>query len=112
MAGTSLALGLASCSTPEPESKTTSEQTEQVSDARITRLWSQSCALCHVNGEAGAPRIGNTGEWAPRLATGKPLLIKHTIEGYNNMPPLGYCMACTEQDFSNLIDLMAGGASE
>jgi len=83
-----------------------------VDSARVARLWSQSCALCHVTGVAGAPRSGNVDDWAPRLATGKPLLLKHTIEGYNNMPPLGYCMACTEADFSALIDLMAGGAAK
>jgi cytochrome c5 len=80
--------------------------------AKVARLWSQSCALCHVTGVAGAPRSGNADDWAARLASGKPLLVKHTIEGYNNMPPLGYCMACTEADFSALIDLMAGGAAK
>jgi cytochrome c5 len=111
LAGASIILGIAGCSTPEPEKKVAIVPTEQAPGVRITRLWSQSCALCHVTGEAGAPRLGHAEEWAPRLASGKPLLLKHTIEGYNNMPPLGYCMACSEQDFSSLIDFMAAGES-
>lgn len=79
-----------------------------VDAVKVARLWSQSCALCHVTGVAGAPRAGNLDDWAPRLAAGKAQLLKHTIEGYNNMPPLGYCMVCTESEFSALIDLMAG----
>jgi len=77
--------------------------------ADVMRKWSRSCALCHVDGNAGAPRIGHAGDWQPRLAKGRELLLEHTIEGFNKMPPLGYCMACEEEDFRALIDFMAGG---
>ena len=70
--------------------------------------WSRSCALCHVTGVAGAPRVGIADEWAPRLAGGKQMLMKHTIEGFNNMPPLGYCMSCEREDFASMIDFMLG----
>ena len=83
-------------------------------DAEVTEAvmgkWSRSCALCHVNGEGGAPRMGNAEEWRPRLAQGESTLLTHTIEGYNNMPPLGYCMACERDDLRALIKLMAGDA--
>ena len=71
--------------------------------------WSRSCALCHVNGEAGAPRVGHPEEWQPRLAQGKDVLISHTIEGFNDMPSLGYCMSCEREDFEAMIDFMSGG---
>jgi len=74
----------------------------------LMRHWSRSCALCHVDGTAGAPRIGQAGEWQPRLAKGSAVLLRHTIEGFDKMPPLGYCMACEEEDFRALIDFMAG----
>ena len=70
--------------------------------------WTRSCALCHINGIGGAPRTGAKEEWEPRLAQGKATLLRHTLEGYNNMPPLGYCMACEEEDFVALIDFMLG----
>jgi cytochrome c5 len=75
---------------------------------RVARLWAQHCALCHVNGEGGAPRLGNAAEWQPRVAQDKSVLLRHTLEGFNNMPPLGYCMSCEHEDFAALIQFMAG----
>jgi len=72
-------------------------------------LWSRSCALCHVDGTAAAPRIGNTEDWQPRLAKGRDTLLRHTLEGFGQMPPLGYCMACERDDFLALIDFMTAG---
>ncbi len=71
--------------------------------------WLGSCALCHIDGNGGAPRLGDAEVWQPRLAQGKDALLTHTIEGFNNMPPLGYCMSCEREDFSVLIDFMSGG---
>jgi cytochrome c5 len=72
------------------------------------RLWRQNCALCHVDGNGGAPRLGHFEEWQPRLRKGNSVLLAHTIEGFNYMPPLGYCMACVQDDFSALIGFMSG----
>lgn len=72
--------------------------------------WARSCALCHVRGEGGAPRLGDRQAWQPRLAQGQDLLLSHTIEGFNNMPPLGYCMDCNREDFRRLIRFMAVGS--
>jgi cytochrome c5 len=74
----------------------------------VMKKWARSCALCHVTGEGGAPRSGFAEDWNPRLVNGKSKLLTHTIEGYNNMPPLGYCMSCEEEDFIALIDYMVG----
>jgi len=79
-------------------------------DADLIAQWTRSCALCHVNGEGGAPRLGDAEAWAPRLAQGEAVLLKHTLEGLNNMPPLGYCMDCEEQDFRRLIRFMGGSS--
>ena len=75
----------------------------------VMSKWSNSCALCHVTGNGGAPRVGHAEEWQARLAQGKSALMAHTIEGLNNMPPLGYCMSCEREDFSAMIDFMIGG---
>jgi cytochrome c5 len=74
--------------------------------AEVMDKWSRSCALCHVTGNAGAPRIGSMEEWAPRLAKGKDVLLQHTLEGFNDMPPLGYCMSCERDDFVAMIEFM------
>jgi len=68
--------------------------------------WSRSCALCHVDGTGGAPRMGSSEEWADRVAQGEDVLFAHTLEGYRNMPPLGYCMSCSGDDFRALIRFM------
>lgn len=78
------------------------------SEDAVMAKWARSCALCHVNGEGGAPRVGHPDEWAGRLAQGDLVLLDHAIEGYNNMPPLGYCMDCEAADLAALIAFMAG----
>lgn len=112
-----LCLSLFACS----ESAKTGPQSEVVTEAipesalpesafvdDAMKKWARSCALCHVTGEGGAPRAGFAEDWKPRVVNGKAMLLGHTIEGYNNMPPLGYCMSCEEEDFVALIDFMLG----
>ena len=52
-----------------------------------------ACFACHDMGVAGAPKLGDTENWAPRLEQGKETLYKHAIEGYQGsagyMPPRG-----------------------
>jgi len=78
--------------------------------AAVAAQWAASCGLCHATGVGGAPRIGMAEEWQPRFAQGRELLLRHTIDGFNDMPPLGYCMSCEREDFIALIDFMAGTA--
>lgn len=77
--------------------------------ARVVVLFQRSCALCHVAGEGGAPRVANSHDWQPRLARGDATLLRHALEGFNNMPPLGYCQACEENDMRALIRFLATG---
>jgi cytochrome c5 len=74
---------------------------------RQVEMWSASCALCHVDGNAGAPIVGIAEHWQPRVAQGMQTLLQHTVEGFNSMPPLGYCMACEKEDFSAMILFMS-----
>ncbi len=104
-----LCLGLVACDTTKPVAPSEPPSEPEVVADTAMQKWTRSCALCHVNGEGGAPRMGVVEEWQPRLAQGKDVLLTHTIEGFNNMPPLGYCMACERDDFMAMIDLMAGG---
>lgn len=109
--------GLAACSNSAPESteeplvapgvKITQSRAPLTAE-EVSSKWARSCVLCHASGVGGAPRIGVSAEWAPRLAKGKAVLLAHTIDGFNDMPPLGYCMSCDRDDFSALIDFMAG----
>lgn len=102
---------LSGCGEPSGDSKGNAQPAvnPSVSEAAMAK-WSRSCVLCHVNGEGGAPRIGHPEEWVGRVEQGAALLLTHTIEGYNRMPPLGYCMDCEAEDFEALIRLMAHGS--
>ena len=77
-------------------------------DEEVMAKWSRSCALCHITGEAGAPVVGDRAEWQRRLEQGEEAIINNVVEGFNSMPPLGYCMACEVSDFRAMVAYMAG----
>lgn len=77
-------------------------------DDEVMAKWSRSCALCHITGEAGAPVVGDTAEWQRRLQQNEETILTNVVEGFNSMPPLGYCMACEISDFRAMIAYMAG----
>ena len=76
--------------------------------AEAMQKWARSCAMCHVNGEGGAPTVGNSTDWQARIAKGQTALLSHTLQGFKRMPPLGYCMDCSNTDFAILIEFMSG----
>ncbi len=47
------------------------------------------CAGCHDSGAVGAPKTGDAGQWAPRLALGQDALTASAIAGKGAMPPRG-----------------------
>jgi cytochrome c5 len=52
-------------------------------------VYTAICAACHTSGAAGAPKLGDAGGWAPRIAQGYDTLVKHAIEGIRAMPAKG-----------------------
>ena len=107
---------LAGCGAPVDESPGSSGVTEHtkpeaVMDSDVLAKWQRSCALCHVAGQGGAPRMGDSEAWASRLSQGNDRLLQNTVEGLNRRPPLGYCMDCSEEDFMVMIHMMAGPGS-
>ena len=104
---------LPACSPPakvEPNDVSTWRAAFMVADmtTAVQQKWARSCALCHVNGEGGAPRVGDVAAWLPRLENGEAVLMQHTLVGLNRMPPLGYCMDCELTDFAAMINFMSG----
>ncbi|MDF4311005.1 c-type cytochrome, partial [Vibrio parahaemolyticus] len=50
------------------------------------KVYGTFCIACHASGVNGAPKSGNADDWAPRIAQGKDVLVKHALEGFNAMP--------------------------
>ena len=70
----------------------------------------KTCAMCHQTGVAGAPKLGDKADWAPRIAQGKDMLYKHAIEGFNGekgaMPAKGGNPAMGDDDVKAAVDFM------
>jgi cytochrome c5 len=40
------------------------------------------CFACHATGVAGAPKVGDKANWAPRIAQGMDVLKQHANQGF------------------------------
>jgi len=46
------------------------------------QVYNAACLACHGAGIGGAPKTGDVGAWAPRIAQGEDTLTDHVINGY------------------------------
>ncbi|MBL0729260.1 cytochrome c5 family protein [Piscinibacter sp. HJYY11] len=51
------------------------------------KVFTTQCAACHAAGVAGAPKLGDTAAWAPRLAQGFEVLLNSALKGKGAMGP-------------------------
>jgi cytochrome c5 len=68
------------------------------------------CIACHGVGALGAPKIGNAGDWGPRLAQGYETLVKHAIEGIRSMPARGGNAELSDHEVADAVAYMANQA--
>ena len=68
--------------------------------------YNKSCAVCHAQGVAGAPKTGDVAAWAPRLEKGMEVLLGTVKNGLNAMPPRGMCFDCSDAEYEALIIYM------
>ena len=71
------------------------------------------CAMCHATGMMESPKIGDAGQWAPRVAKGYQVLVTNAINGIRNMPARGGNPALTDNEIASAVAVMANqsGAS-
>jgi cytochrome c5 len=73
-------------------------------------VFETACMACHGMGIAGAPKVGDKGAWAPRIAAGKPTLYKHAIEGFHGsagvMPAKGGRTDLSDDTVKSVVDYM------
>ena len=53
------------------------------------QIYKAVCGACHEAGVAGAPKLGDSAAWGPRIKTGLDGMMKVAIAGKNGMPPRG-----------------------
>ena len=53
------------------------------------QVFAAVCTACHTAGVAGAPKLGDAGAWAPRIATGHEALLNSALKGKGAMGPQG-----------------------
>ncbi len=53
------------------------------------QVFEAQCTTCHTAGLLGAPKFGDAGDWAPRIAKGFDTLWHSALNGKGNMPKQG-----------------------
>ena len=76
-------------------------------DDAVVEKYNKSCAACHANGAAGAPKTGVEADWAPRMEKGMDTLVASVTDGMGAMPAKGMCYDCSADDYKAMIEYMA-----
>ena len=71
------------------------------------QIFQTVCTACHTAGVAGAPKLGDTAAWAPRLQTGFEALLATVLHGKGAMPPKGGNPALSDYEIARAVVYMA-----
>lgn len=92
--------------TPDPK-----KTTGKVSHGTGEQIIASACGNCHTEGSNGAPKIGDTNAWRPRLAKGIDALVSSAINGHNKMPSRGGFANLSDADLRAAVSTMASKSS-
>ena len=74
------------------------------------QVYNSACIACHAAGLADAPIVGDVDAWAPRLAQGMDVLVRHANEGFNGaagiMPAKGGRMDLSDDEVADAVAYM------
>ena len=77
------------------------------------KIYGAACAACPTPGIAGAPKLADKGQWAPRIKQGAPVLYEHAIKGFTGkagmMPAKGGSSA-SDDEVKAAVDYMVNAA--
>jgi cytochrome c5 len=65
-----------------------------------------TCAVCHVQGRDGAPRIGDAKAWGKRASQGLSSLSASALAGIRKMPPHGGNLSLSDLEMQRAIAYM------
>ncbi len=76
------------------------------------QVYQAACVVCHDAGIAGAPKLGDKGQWAKRIAKGVDALYASSVNGVQGsagvMPPKGGNPALSNAEVRAAVDYMLG----
>jgi cytochrome c5 len=86
---------------------------EKVSADVGKKIYDTACVACHGAGVAGAPKLGDKANWAPRIQQGSATLYEHAIKGFQGkagfMPPKGGSSA-SDEEVKAAVDYMVAAS--
>ena len=72
------------------------------------QVYNEACIACHGTGIGGAPKFGDVGAWAPRIAQGIGVLRERAIAGFQGstgyMPPKGARVDLSDKEIDDAVD--------
>ena len=72
------------------------------------QVYQASCVACHDAGIAGAPKVGDKGQWAKRIAKGRDALYASSVNGIQGsagvMPAKGGNPALSDAEVKAAVD--------
>lgn len=71
-------------------------------------IYERSCSACHGTGVAGAPKLGDTAAWGPRIKSGPATLYASALKGKNAMPAKGGNPSLTDAEVQAAVNYIIG----
>ena len=65
-----------------------------------------ACARCHATGERGAPKIGDSAAWTPRVARGLATVTQAALKGHGGMPARAGMADLSDVEVKRAIEYM------
>ena len=76
-------------------------------------IYRARCASCHDAGERSAPRPGVVADWQPRVAKGRPALIRQALHMAPHVPGEEAALVTAAVDFMlSTVDILVNSYSE
>jgi len=69
-------------------------------------IYERVCSNCHDSGVMEAPKFCDLKDWKPRMVHGMEHLIKHAVDGFNNMPAKGGLESLTVAESADAVAYM------
>jgi cytochrome c5 len=81
--------------------------------ASPANTFARDCAVCHVPGITGAPKLGDKPEWTRRIRAGIGMLYRNAIEGvpYTAMVAKGGHKDISDDEIKAIVDFMVAAAA-